>query len=103
MITFLSTLLLDIDIGLCCGLLAVLFLNTYRNQRINLLELGQIKDYELFSDIKKYDAQEIENIKIVRPTQALYYINCDLLHKKLNTVCPLKAFSNTNNLYENVS
>jgi len=103
MITFLSTLFLDIDIGLVIGLLSVLFLNTYRNQRIQLLTLGQISDYELFLDIDQYDAHEVENIKVVRPTQSIYYINCDEFQVKLNEVCPLKNTADDNGILENVS
>ncbi len=102
MVTFMSTLFLDIDIGLVVGLLSVLFLNTYRNQRIQLLTLGQISDYELYLDINKYDAHEIENIKIVRPTQSIYYINCDEFQAKLNEVCPLKNSSEDKSIFDNV-
>ena len=102
-ITFLSTVFLDIDIGLCCGLLSVLFLNTYRNTRMNVLTLGQVKNYEIFLDSNKYFVNEHDYIKILKPTQSLYYINCDNFHSKVNQACPLKDSSKSSSIYENVS
>lgn len=100
-ITFLSTVFLDIDIGLCCGLLSVLFLNTYRNTRMNVLTLGQVKNYEIFLDSNKYFVNEHDYIKILKPTQSLYYINCDNFHSKVNQACPLKDSSKSSSIYEN--
>lgn len=100
MITFLSTLFLDIDIGLCCGFLAVLFLNTYRTQSMDVVQLGQVKDFEIFTDTKTFDTNEFVHLKIVRPSQSLLYVNCDEFQKQLNTLCPIKASTGSKSLIQ---
>jgi hypothetical protein len=53
--------------------------------------VGHVNDYEIYSDIKKYVAKEYDQIRILRPTHSIIYINCDKFRSDLNTLCPLKA------------
>lgn len=89
-VTFLSTIILDVDYGLMIGLITLLFLNTHRNQNLVLKSLGQVNDYEIHSDITKYIAHEHETIKVFSPTHSLLYINADNLRMEINRACPLK-------------
>ena len=100
MITFLTTIFLDIDIVLCCGFLALLFLNTYKTQAMNVVELGQVKDFEIFTDIHSFNTHELNHLKIIRPSQSLLYVNCDDFHKKLNSLCPLKVSNDKKTLID---
>lgn len=70
---------------------------------MNLIELGQIKDYELHSDINKYMSQEYDNIKIIKATNSIYYINSDFFRLELNKICPLKKAIEEKSICENVS
>jgi len=92
-VTFLSSILIDIDYGLCVGVLMILFINTYRFQTIKVLQLGQIKDYKIYSDLLRYKVNNDEKIKIIMPTKALNYLNCDEFQAKLKEICPLKESS----------
>lgn len=102
-ITFLSTLLLEFDIGLCCGFLAVLLSNTYRAQTLDVIELGQVENFDIFTDAKAFDTQELSQVKIIQPSQSLLYVNCDSLQKKMNNLCPLKRSTGTKKLIDNVT
>ena len=80
---------------------------------MQLKTLGQISDYEIYSDIKKYKVhvkyhlargllscltklfqllktREYDHIKVLRPTHSLFYINADYFRDHLNRLCPLK-------------
>ena len=89
-VTFTSSILIDIDYGLCFGVLMILLTNTYRFQSIKVIQLDQIKDYKLYSDLLRYEVNENENIKIIMPTKSLNYLNCDEFQAKLKEICPLK-------------
>ncbi len=52
--------------------------------------VGQVNDYEIYSDVKKYAAKEYDQIRIVRPSHPIIYINCDKFRADLNILCPLK-------------
>jgi MFS superfamily sulfate permease-like transporter len=71
---------------------------------MSLIELGQIKNYELYSSKHKYStSEEPNNIKIVKLTQPLYFINADDFRKHLNKLCPLKEVVQLKSICENVS
>ena len=101
MVTFLSGILLDIDYGLIIGIITVLFLNTYRCQNLQLKVIGQVRDYEIHKDVKKFLVQEYDSIKIIRPNHSIFYVNCDYFRAELHQVCPLKNNSDTKTVCEN--
>ena len=99
-VTFLSTIILDVDYGLMIGLITLLFLNTHRNQSLELKTLGQANDFEIHSDVKKYITHEYESIKIFSPTHSLLYINADNLRMEINKECPLKDMTEDSTICE---
>lgn len=101
-ITFLSTLLLGFDIGLCCGFLAVLLLNTYRAQTLDVIELGQVENFDIFINSKAFNTQELSQVKIIQPSQSILYVNCESLQKQMNDLCPLKRSAGSKKLIDNV-
>jgi hypothetical protein len=40
---------------------------------------------------------EYSHLKIVKPIQSIYFINCDEFHLKLNSICPLSDVKDSNN------
>jgi len=69
---------------------------------LQLIELGRVQNYELHTDKRKYNTNEYENTKIVRPTHSIFYINSDIFRKELNKLCPLKDIEQDKTLVENV-
>jgi MFS superfamily sulfate permease-like transporter len=94
-VTFLCTVFLEVDVGLLAGLMTLLCLNTYRNQNLRLNVLGQVNDYEIHSNIKRYKSKEYEKVKIFAPTHSLFYINIDFFREELIKRCPLKPHVTT--------
>ncbi|NXU49259.1 S26A6 protein, partial [Turnix velox] len=83
-VTFLATLLLNLDIGLgasvAFGLLTVIF----RSQLPHYSILGRISDTEVYRDVADYQmAQEIPGVKIFRSSSTLYFANVELYAEAL--------------------
>lgn len=104
MITFTSTITLDIDYGLWLGIIVSIFLNTFRNQRLKLVELGQIKDYEIHFNKKKYLTQNYDScIRVIRPTHSIFFVNSDNFRDQLHELCPLRDAIVPKTICENVN
>ncbi|NWU76395.1 S26A6 protein, partial [Onychorhynchus coronatus] len=78
-VTFVATLLLNLDIGLAAsvafGLLTVIF----RTQLPHYSILGRISNTDVYRDVAEYEmAQEVPGVKIFRSSCTLYFANVEL-------------------------
>ncbi|XP_038005279.1 solute carrier family 26 member 6 isoform X1 [Motacilla alba alba] len=83
-VTFIATLLLNLDIGLAAsvafGLLTVIF----RTQLPHYSILGRISDTDVYRDVVEYEmAQEIPGVKIFRSSSTIYFANVELYAEAL--------------------
>ncbi|XP_027661362.1 solute carrier family 26 member 6 [Falco rusticolus] len=83
-VTFVATLILNLDIGLAAsvgfGLLTVIF----RTQLPHYSILGRIADTDVYRDVAEYQtAQEISGVKIFRSSSTLYFANVELYAEAL--------------------
>ncbi|KAM7095730.1 LOW QUALITY PROTEIN: solute carrier family 26 member 6 [Ciconia maguari] len=83
-VTFVATLLLNLDIGLgaavAFGLLTVIF----RTQLPHYSILGRIADTDVYRDVAEYQmAQEVPGVKIFRSSSTLYFANVELYAETL--------------------
>ncbi|NWR61923.1 S26A6 protein, partial [Bucorvus abyssinicus] len=83
-VTFVATLLLNLDIGLAAsvafGLLTVIF----RTQLPHYSILGRISDTDVYRDVAEYQmAQEIPGVKIFRSSSTLYFANVEMYAEAL--------------------
>ncbi|NXI99436.1 S26A6 protein, partial [Psophia crepitans] len=83
-VTFVATLLLNLDIGLgasvAFGLLTVIF----RTQLPHYSILGRISDTDVYRDVAEYEmAQEVPGVKIFRSSSTLYFANVELYAEAL--------------------
>ncbi|NXE23553.1 S26A6 protein, partial [Ardeotis kori] len=83
-VTFVATLLLNLDIGLgasvAFGLLTVIF----RTQLPHYSVLGRISDTNVYRDVAEYQmAQEVPGVKIFRSSSTLYFANVELYAEAL--------------------
>ncbi|NXT20783.1 S26A6 protein, partial [Syrrhaptes paradoxus] len=83
-VTFVATLLLNLDIGLAAsvafGLLTVIF----RTQLPHYSILGRISDTDIYRDVAEYQtAREIPGVKIFRSSSTLYFANVELYAEAL--------------------
>ncbi|NXN70933.1 S26A6 protein, partial [Himantopus himantopus] len=83
-VTFVATLMLNLDIGLgasvAFGLLTVIF----RTQLPHYSILGRIADTNVYRDVAEYQmAQEVPGVKIFRSSSTLYFANVELYAEAL--------------------
>ncbi|NWS63365.1 S26A6 protein, partial [Chunga burmeisteri] len=83
-VTFVATLLLNLDIGLgasvAFGLLTVIF----RTQLPHYSILGRISNTDVYRDVAEYQmAQEVPGVKIFRSSSTLYFANVELYAEAL--------------------
>ncbi|NXG19409.1 S26A6 protein, partial [Grallaria varia] len=83
-VTFVATLLLNLDLGLAVsvafGLLTVIF----RTQLPHYSILGRISDTDVYRDVAEYKmAQEVPGVKIFRSSSTLYFANVELYAEAL--------------------
>ncbi|NXP72995.1 S26A6 protein, partial [Ramphastos sulfuratus] len=83
-VTFVATLLLNLDIGLgasvAFGLLTVIF----RTQLPHYSILGQISNTDVYKDVTEYQmAQEVPGVKIFRSSSTIYFANVELYAEAL--------------------
>ncbi|NXE43099.1 S26A6 protein, partial [Ptilorrhoa leucosticta] len=83
-VTFVATLLLNLDIGLAAsvafGLLTVIF----RTQLPHYSILGRISDTDVYRDVAEYEmAQEVPGVKIFHSSSTVYFANVELYAEAL--------------------
>ncbi|NWR00142.1 S26A6 protein, partial [Paradoxornis webbianus] len=83
-VTFIATLLLNLDIGLAAsvafGLLTVIF----RTQLPHYSILGRISNTDVYRDVVEYEmAQEVPGVKIFRSSSTVYFANVELYAEAL--------------------
>ncbi|KAH3795841.1 hypothetical protein DPMN_149402 [Dreissena polymorpha] len=87
-VAFLTTVLLDVDLGLGCAVIFNLSTILFRSQRSYATLLGQIPGTDIYRDIHVYEkAKEVPGLKIFRFEHSLFFVNIEhfrsLLYKKI--------------------
>ncbi|XP_070193261.1 prestin-like isoform X3 [Littorina saxatilis] len=78
LVSFLGTVLLDVDLGLLVGIIFALLTVIIRQQRPKTCLLGQIPGTDLYKDMGTVKAaEELEHIKIFRFESALFFANTE--------------------------
>ncbi|RNA41964.1 solute carrier family 26 member 10-like [Brachionus plicatilis] len=91
LMTFLGVMILDVDVGLYIGVGFSLLLVIIRSQRARATVLGNIPGTRVYECIDACEqAQEFENIKIIRYEESIYYANVDNFKYKIYKLCGLK-------------
>ncbi|XP_062615548.1 solute carrier family 26 member 6-like, partial [Saccostrea cucullata] len=77
-LSFLATVILDVDLGLLFGVIVAIFTVVYRVQRPYVCVMGQIPGTDIYRDISVYkEAQEIPRVKIFRFENALFFVSVE--------------------------
>jgi SulP family sulfate permease len=86
-VTFLATLLLEVEIGILIGIAFSLLVFVWRSAYPHTAELGYLPEQKIFRNIRRYpQAQTFEHIVILRIDAALYFANMAYLKRYLNTL-----------------
>ncbi|KAM9785987.1 solute carrier family 26 member 6-like [Neosynchiropus ocellatus] len=79
MLTFMSTILLNLDLGLAVSVMGAMLIFIFRTQMPRYSILGQVKNTGLYVDVDLYkEAREIPGIKIFRSSMTIYYTNAEM-------------------------
>ncbi|CAF0790271.1 unnamed protein product [Didymodactylos carnosus] len=102
-ITFLSTVLLDIDLGLIIGILVSLVIVIIRQFRPRTTILGQFARTEVYKNTKRYsNVHEISNIKIFRFESSISYFNADYFRSSLLDTIGVDLTKNRQHEHKNI-
>ncbi|KAK9953810.1 hypothetical protein ABG768_015935 [Culter alburnus] len=84
LVTFLCTVLLNLDLGLAASIIFTLLTVIFRTQRPRYSLLGRVPDTELYLETESYkEAKAIPGITIFRSSAMLYYANAELYQEAL--------------------
>uniref|UniRef100_A0A8B9U9G0 Solute carrier family 26 member 6 n=1 Tax=Anas zonorhyncha TaxID=75864 RepID=A0A8B9U9G0_9AVES len=83
-VTFVATLLLNLDIGLAASVAFALLTVIFRTQLPHYSLLGRIPDTEVYKDVAEYQkALEVPGVKIFRSSSTLYFANVEMYAEAL--------------------
>ncbi|XP_037384558.1 solute carrier family 26 member 6 isoform X2 [Talpa occidentalis] len=88
LVTFVATVLLDLDFGLGVAVGFSLLLVVVRTQLPRYSVLGQVPDTDIYIDMAEYsEAKEVPGVKIFRSSATLYFANAELYSDALKQRC----------------
>ncbi|XP_074139309.1 solute carrier family 26 member 6 isoform X5 [Sminthopsis crassicaudata] len=86
LVTFVATILLNLDIGLAVAVAFSLVTVIFRTQLPHYSILGQVPDTDIYRDVTQYkEAKEVPGIKIFSCSATLYFANAEFYRKALKT------------------
>ncbi|XP_017263990.1 solute carrier family 26 member 6, like [Kryptolebias marmoratus] len=79
LVTWVSTMLLNLDLGLAASIIFALFTVIFRTQMPTYSVLGNVPDTELYVDTETHrEAKEIPGVTIFRSSATVYFANAEL-------------------------
>uniref|UniRef100_A0A8C4JX11 Solute carrier family 26 member 6 n=1 Tax=Dromaius novaehollandiae TaxID=8790 RepID=A0A8C4JX11_DRONO len=83
-VTFVATLLLNLDLGLGVSVAFALLTIIFQTQLPRYSILGHISDTDIYRDVAEYKkAQEVPGVKIFRSSSTIYFANAELYTEAL--------------------
>lgn len=87
-VTFMATMLLNLDLGLAVSVAFSLLTVIFRTQWPHYSVLGQVSSTDIYRDVSQYkQALEISGIKIFRSSCTLYFANAELYANAVKKMC----------------
>ncbi|XP_075430648.1 solute carrier family 26 member 6-like isoform X1 [Ascaphus truei] len=88
LVTFIATILLNMDIGLAVSVGFSLLTIVFRTQISNYSVLGQINETDIYRDVTRYQqAKEVPGIKIFHSSSTVFFANAAMYTEALNRKC----------------
>ncbi|XP_060017971.1 solute carrier family 26 member 6 isoform X5 [Lagenorhynchus albirostris] len=79
LVTFVATILLNLDLGLAVAVVFSLLLVVVRTQLPHYAVLGQVPDTDIYRDVAEYsEAREVPGVKVFRSSATMYFANAEL-------------------------
>uniref|UniRef100_A0A8B9YFY7 Solute carrier family 26 member 6 n=1 Tax=Bos mutus grunniens TaxID=30521 RepID=A0A8B9YFY7_BOSMU len=87
-VTFVATILLNLDLGLAVAVVFSLMLVVVRTQMPHYSVLGQVPDTDIYRDVAEYSgAREVPGVKVFRSSVTVYFANAELYSDSLKQRC----------------
>ncbi|XP_077934624.1 solute carrier family 26 member 6 isoform X2 [Halichoerus grypus] len=88
LVTFVATILLNLDIGLAISVVFSLLLVVVRTQMPRYSVLGQVPGTDIYQDVAEYsEAREVPGVKVFRSSATMYFANAELYSDALKQRC----------------
>uniref|UniRef100_A0A8C9AWI2 Solute carrier family 26 member 6 n=1 Tax=Prolemur simus TaxID=1328070 RepID=A0A8C9AWI2_PROSS len=88
LVTFVATILLNLDLGLAVAIVFSLLLLVVRTQLPHYSVLGRLPDTDIYRDVAEYtEAKEVPGVKIFRSSATMYFANAELYSDALKQRC----------------
>ncbi|XP_054450692.1 solute carrier family 26 member 6 isoform X3 [Pteronotus mesoamericanus] len=88
LVTFVATVLLNLDLGLAVAVVFSLLLVVVRTQLPRYSVLGQVPDTDIYRDVAEYlEAREVPGVKVFRSSATMYFANAELYSDALKQRC----------------
>ncbi|XP_045386255.1 solute carrier family 26 member 6 isoform X2 [Lemur catta] len=88
LVTFVATILLNLDLGLAVAIVFSLLLLVVRTQLPHYSVLGRLPDTDIYRDVAEYaEAREVPGVKIFRSSTTMYFANAELYSDALKQRC----------------
>ncbi len=82
-ITIIVTLLLGVEAGVACGVLASIALHLYRASRPHIAEVGLVPGTEHFRNVQRHGVIVVPEILSLRPDESLFFANTGFLEDRI--------------------
>ena len=81
-VTFLSTVVINVEIGLVCGLAVSLSVFVFRTLQVSPEVLGNLHSSEFYVNVKEFEEVNVQSsVKILRHSSPLYFANASKVKK----------------------
>ncbi|XP_021573275.1 solute carrier family 26 member 6 [Carlito syrichta] len=88
LVTFVATILLNLDLGLAVAVVFSLLLVVVRTQLPHYSVLGQLPDTDIYRDVTEYsEAREVPGVKVFRSSATVYFANAEFYSDALKQRC----------------
>ncbi|XP_063466010.1 solute carrier family 26 member 6 isoform X16 [Symphalangus syndactylus] len=88
LVTFMATILLNLDLGLVVAVIFSLVLVVVRTQMPHYSVLGQVPDTDIYRDVAEYsEAKEVLGVKVFRSSATVYFANAEFYSDALKQRC----------------
>jgi SulP family sulfate permease len=86
MITFLTTLLVNVEWGISAGVLLSIGLHLYKSSHPHIAVVGQVRGTEHFRNIERFDVNVCPDVVTIRIDESLFFANARFLEQRIHEI-----------------
>lgn len=86
MITFLTTLFVNVEWGISAGVLLSIGLHLYKSSHPHIAVVGQVRGTEHFRNIERFDVNVCPDVVTIRIDESLFFANARFLEQRIHEI-----------------